>query len=172
MDVEKLRSLGMYDFVKTLSIKHARWFNFDHRSSTAVPIEMMKDHKVFHYKHSENVPDIFHKPVVDVIFTSLPQQNPFNFEKERSQILEWFRNNLQENGFHFRPFSFKKGDKLVGMVLRIFADEDFPCRMHPEYITHTEGRAPCPVCKTAVTFGQFHPLEIKPVDSRLIEIPT
>ncbi|AXG66621.1 hypothetical protein JA33_218 [Dickeya phage vB_DsoM_JA33] len=170
MDTNKLHSLGMYDFVKNHASKYGRWCNFIDRSSVVMPFELLRDRKVIHYKWRQNVPEIFIHPVVDIIFSALPEQNIENFGKEASALFEWLRLNIKDHGFHFRSFVFNNEEgERVGIVYRIFANEDFPCYIHPEYITHAEGRAPCPACYTAVTFGEFHPLEIKPVDSRLME---
>jgi len=171
MQNRKQHEQAFVDFIKKLAAQKDRWHNVLFRDSFCYPVELLKDNKVCRYLHPfKNTDQKFIKPVVDVIFTRLPENFGGDIEYEYRLIFDYIKTHLMPNGFHVRPFRFMDDKTVRGYVFRVFYNSDFPCTIHPEYITHAEGRSPCPICKTAVTFGEFHPLEIKPCDSRLVEI--
>lgn len=169
MNIEKLRELKLYDFIREHATKHGRWYNFIEKNSVALPFELMSDNKVIHYKWHKNREEKFQKLVLDIIYTAVPGQSIEKKEKEFSEIYHFIKSNIFIHGYHMRSTVFKRDGEVAGYCIRIFDNSDWPCHVHPEFITHSTGRSPCPACYTAVTFGEFHPIEIVPVNSRFEE---
>lgn len=158
LTIDRLNALSFVSLVKHLAIRerfNERWFNFVGRHSHAVPVELTPDHKTFRYFHRDDTVEA--KPVMDVVFNMLPDQTDFEmFESQCTEIFNFVRGVLNKNGFHVRPFKFYKEEKLVAIVYRVHVDVDYPCTLHPEYMT-AEGKSSCLKCGTEIVFGQFHP---------------
>lgn len=156
--IDRLNALSFVSLVKHLAIRerlNRRWFNFVCRDSHAIPTTLTPDHKTFHYFHRND--PVAAKPVVDIVFNMLPDQTDFEmFQNQCVEIFNFVHGVVNKNGFHVRPFKFYKEQKLVAVVFRVHADADYPCTLHPEYMT-AEGKSSCLKCGTEIVFGQFHP---------------
>lgn len=156
--IDRLNAISFVSLVKHLSLREqrsVRWFNFVDTHNHTVPTVLTPDHKTFHYFHRNDPVEA--KPVLDVVFNMYPDQTDFEmFENQCTEIFNFVRGVVNKNGFHVRPFKFYKEEKLVAVVFRVHANKDYPCTLHPEYMT-AEGKSSCLKCGTEIVFGQFHP---------------